>query len=114
MNRFLMYLFIATTIGVSIWFVVYHFSKKNEISKLQDENRLMLQKETKRIKDSLTFVVEHLRIRNNLTTDSLRLEESRIKLVPYEKLIYADRDVDGALDVISNYKYDTDPKAKGG
>ncbi len=80
--------------------------KDQEILDLQEEKKT----ELKMVRDSAFFKIEELTINSQITFDSILEISQEIKYIPYEKLIYADRNLDDALDIISDYKYNKTAK----
>jgi hypothetical protein len=92
--------------------VVQYFIFKNQQSFLEQQN-LDLQEERKTeikmVRDSAFVKIKELTISSQEKFDSILEINQEIKYIPYEKLIYFDRSLDDALDILSGYKYNTNP-----
>ena len=75
--------------------------KDQEILDLIEDKKV----ELKKVRDSAFFKIKELTINSQITFDSILEISQKIKYIPYEKLIYADRNLDDALDIISDYQY---------
>ncbi len=88
--------------------VAQFFYFKMKTSDLEQEN-LDLQEEKKvelkQVRDSAFYKITELTINSKITFDSILEISKEIQYIPYERLIYADRNLDTALDIISNYNY---------
>lgn len=85
-----------------------YFVFKNKVSSLENENADLKEEkknELKRVRDSATVRIDTLISRSNRSFDSILKQNVEIKYVPYEKLVYPNRTLDDALDVISKYRY---------
>ena len=98
MNKNIVIVVLMAVIGVFVYFTF--FANDDTLDLIEQEKLKAIQERDKafKVRDSLTSA-------NVKITDSLRKEEQNIKYVPYEKLIYADRTIDDALDILSNYTY---------
>ena len=98
MNKNIVIVVLMAIIGVFVYFTF--FTNDDTLDLIEQEKLKAIQERDKafKVRDSLTSA-------NIKITDSLRKEEQNIKYVPYEKLIYADRTIDDALDILSNYTY---------
>ena len=98
MNKNIVIVVLMAIIGVFVYFTF--FTNDDTLDLIEQEKLKAIQERDKafKVRDSLTSA-------NVKITDSLRKEEQNIKYVPYEKLIYADRTIDDALDILSNYTY---------
>ena len=83
-------------------------SKNNKIKNLENkvfEMQENAKKENKRIRDSAYNSID------NISKNAIKRIDTIIKtvtkFVPYEKYIYANRNVNTAIDVLSKYQYDT-------
>ncbi len=70
-----------------------------DIKKKQDSTSLIIQKDYK-VRDSIILA-------ERKSNDSLKNRVDKIQYIPYEKHTYIDRSIDDALDVLSEYQYNT-------
>lgn len=98
MNKNTAILALIIIIGVFGYFTF--FTNDNALDILEQEKLEAINERDKafKVRDSLNLV-------NIKITDSLRNEELNIKYTVDEKPIYIDRDIDFALDVLTNYNY---------
>jgi hypothetical protein len=92
--------------------VVQYFIFKNQQSFLEQQNLDLIEgkkNELKKVRDSAFVHIEKLTISSKEKFDSILEINQEIKYIPYEKLIYFDRSLDDALDILSGYKYNTNP-----
>ena len=105
---------ILIIIGILIIVIVgQYFYFKVKTSDLEQENLDLVEEkkvELKQVRDSAFVKIEELTINSQIAFDSILEISQKIKYVPYEKFIYADRNLDDALDIISNYQYNETPK----
>lgn len=105
---------ILIVFGILILAIVgQFFLYKNQKSFLEQENLDLKEEkkvEIKKVRDSAFAKIEEITISSKETFDSILNISQKIKYIPYEKLIYADRNLDDALDIISNYRYNETPK----
>lgn len=105
---------ILIIIGTLIIIIVAQFFYfKIKTSDLEQENLDLVEDkkdELKQVRDSAFWKITQLTIKSQITFDSILDISQEIKYIPYEKFIYADRNLDDALDIISNYKYNETPK----
>lgn len=100
-NIFNIVLILIIVIGGVYWYLNkgdYKAEYENLVKK-QDSINAIREVNTKR-RDS---VIYDLSFKN----DSLKNRADKIKYIRYEKRTYIDRDIDSAIIVLSNYKYDT-------
>lgn len=82
------------------------FDKDQEILDLVEDKKV----ELKQVRDSAFFKINELTVKSQITFDSILEISQKIQYIPYEKLIYADRNLDDALDIISSYQYNKGAK----
>lgn len=100
------YIIIALLLSTSILgFVVV--SKNKAISDCENKETVIEKDKIKKINDSILNLYQNKIKAYERKIDSLAKLKQQIKYVPYEKYYYSDRNVDTALDIISNYQYDT-------
>lgn len=95
--------------------VAQFFIYKSQKSFLEQENLELQQEkkeEIKKVRDSAFVKINDLTIDSQNKFDSILKISQKIKYIPYEKLIYPDRNLNDALDVISDYRYYEAPKRK--
>lgn len=105
---------ILTIIGILIIIIVIQFFYfKSQNSFLVQQNLDLIEEkkvDLKKVRDSAFFKIEELTANSQITFDSILEISQEIKYFPYEKLIYVNRSLDDALDIISNYRYNEPAK----
>ena len=87
--------------------VAYIFILNNKLEKLENEFDERRKKEIQLLEEQKNREFKNLiEIFSDSITD-LKNQSEKIKYIPYEKAYYMDRDVDTALDVISEDSYDS-------
>ena len=88
--------------------VAQFFWYQNEKSFLEQENLNLIEEkkeDIKKVRDSAFAKINELTTSSKNRFDSILNIPPTIKWYPYEKPIYADRDLDSSLDIITNYHY---------
>jgi hypothetical protein len=108
-QKLLLALFILMAIAIGIFSFLYFDEKSNRESA---ESRYLKEKKEyqKTIRDSLVNNNDTIINRFVKENDSLKKLKNEIIYVAYEKYLYADRDLDSALRVISSYRYHSKSK----
>ncbi len=91
---------------VAVYFKILTNNLTKENNFLKNEKK----EEVRRIRDSAFLRVDEITRLSNKKFDSILNIPPTIKWKKYEKLIYTNRSLDDALDVISDYKYDRGTK----
>lgn len=81
---------------------------ENELSKGLDQKVKDLKREAELKDNQMVTIITNF----NTRIQDLSDRADNIKYVPYEKLLYVDRDVNTAMDVISSYNYDSGTTGK--
>jgi len=104
-------LYVIIALLVSLGGMYFYFS--NKMSFLESENADLKEEkknELKRVRDSIITRNDTLVVHSRRDFDSILRSNVQIKYIPYEKLIYSNRSLDDALDVISKYRYNEGAK----
>lgn len=106
MNKSKIGLYAIIVLLVALGGMYFYF--QNKTSFLESENADLKEEkknELKRVRDSIITRNDTLVVHSRKDFDSILRHNFKIKYIPYEKLIYSDRDLDKALDVIQDYEY---------
>lgn len=96
------FILMAIALGFSVFLYLLEKSAREDAeNKFAEEKKVALRKQADSL--NLEFDVKSVEFEEKITELSTR--EQEIKYIPYEKLRYIDRNVDAALDTISNYNY---------
>lgn len=85
---------------VAIYFAFFDKNDSEKLEELENKNKELVVE-----RDSILKERDSILTVKNKVSDSLRKEERNIKYVKYEKIVYANRTLDDALIILSNYKY---------
>lgn len=104
MNKLKNYIIIAlliSLIGLFFFFRIKVKDLENKLDSGEQERKEQLQK----VRDSAYRTIVKTVYESKIKIDSISKLKDKIKYIPYEKLLYADRDLDSALDTIAEYRY---------
>lgn len=104
MNKINPYIIIVLLIALVGLFFFY----KNEVNDLNNEIFDLKEEkksELKAVRDSAQVAIDDRIEKSTKSFDSLFSLKNKIKYIPYEKFIYADRGLDEALNIIEFYSY---------
>lgn len=95
-----------TILAAALCVSIFLFLKEKSARELADSKYAEEKKEALRqLTDSLNSVFDGKVVEFQMEIEELSNQEQQINYIPYEKLRYVDRNVDTALDTISNYTY---------
>lgn len=104
-------IYIITILILSIVFQHIYFNiKTKNLNKLNNKLKKEKLEEVKRVRDSAIYKIEKITITSKKRFDSILSIPPKIKWKKYERPIYIDRTLDDALDIISEYKYNSGTK----
>jgi predicted negative regulator of RcsB-dependent stress response len=88
-------------------FAFMYFVTNSKLEQAKSKNLKEKKEALRKLSKRKNFEIDSVIKSKNEEYKLLLNLEQEIKYVPYEKLRYVDRDLDAALDVVSDYKYDS-------
>lgn len=93
---------------IALGAVIYF--KNNQIEECRQKEIVIKNEKLNKVRDSIINIYQLTLDKYQKEVDSLKTVSKKVIYVPYEKKYYINRDVDTALDIIADYKYDTSSK----
>lgn len=98
------FIILLLTVGV---FAFLYYDTNSKLEEAQIQSKLDKKKALEELEKQYEEAIKLLNSEFLKLHEEYSNQEDNVKYIPYEKLLYVDRDVDTALDIIANYNFNS-------